>query len=102
MKIMATASKYAKDIITIAAAGALIAGAFTHFATAADVEKKFKILEISIKVVSLDSRKTYIEDQLFRLRAEGTNSPSNRAQIARFESELRDVQAKLRDLERPK
>ena len=91
---------HAKDFVAVGALAAMIYGGMTHFATAADVEKKFQALKIELKVVNLQSRKERIEDELFRLRAEGGNSPSTRAQIARYEAELRDISQRLRDLEK--
>ena len=91
---------HAKDFVAVLALTAMIAGGMNHFATAADVEKKFKSLQVELKVAGLEARRTRVEDELFRLRSEGKTDPGTRAQIARFESELRDVTQRLRDLEK--
>lgn len=91
---------HAKDLVAIFVLAGMIAGGMSHFATAADVEKKFTSIKVELKVVSLESRKSRIEDELFRLRSEAKVSPGISAQIARYEAELRDLSQRLRDLEK--
>lgn len=91
--------RYAQTLIALAAAGAVVYGGLTHFATAADVEKKFNVIQIDLKVVALEARKARIEDELFRLRSDSPRQ-GTQAQILRYEAELRDVSARLRDLEK--
>jgi len=67
-------------------------------ATNADVEKKFSAVKVEIKTVALEARRQRLEDELFRLRT-NVNEKGAMAQIQRYESELRDVTARLRQLE---
>ena len=48
---------------------------------------------------ALEARKARIEDELFRLRSDQARQ-GTQPQILRYESELRDVSARLRDLEK--
>lgn len=91
--------RYASMLITLAAAGGIVYGGLTHFATAADVEKKFNAIQIDLKIVALEARKSRIDDELFRLRSDPANK-GTQPQILRYEAELRDVTARLRDLEK--
>lgn len=90
--------RHSKEIVSLLLlVGMLIAG-MSHFATAAEVEKKFAAVKIEIKVVGLESRRDRIQDELFRLRND-INQKGTAAQIERYESELLDVSARLRQLE---
>lgn len=100
LEINGFVSKYARDMTAVLVLVGMAGVGATHFATAADVEKKFQTLRAEIKISTLESRKARIEDELFRLRSDGGNSSSTRAQIARYEAELRDISQRLRDLEK--
>lgn len=91
---------HAKDLAAVFVLIGMAYAGMTHFATAADVEKKYNSLRIEIKVSTLEGRKARIEDELFRLRSDGGKSAGTSAQIQRYESELRDVSQRLRDLEK--
>ena len=91
--------RYAQTLIALAMAGGILYGGLTHFATAADVEKKFNAIQVDLKVVALEARKARIEDELFRLRSDPARQ-GTQPQILRYEAELRDVFARLRDLEK--
>lgn len=88
---------HAKDIGAVLILVGTISVGTTHFATAADVNAKYTLLKTEIKATGLEARKSRIEDELYRLRNEPP-SRGNDAQIKRFEAELLDISAKLRDL----
>jgi len=90
--------RHAKDITAFLVLCMLGFSGFSYFASAADVEKKFTAVKVEIKTVALEARRQRIEDELFRLRIGGRDK-GTLAQIQRFESELRDVSARLRQLE---
>jgi len=90
--------RHAKDVAgVVVLLGMMIAG-LSHFATAADVEQKFTAIKIELKTVALEARRQRIEDELFRLRSD-TKQKGTMPQIERYESELRDVSARLRQLD---
>ena len=93
--------RHAKDIAAIVLLAGMVISGSTYFATAADVEQKFSSLKVDIKKSALEGRKLNIEDALFRLRS-GPKQQGTTAQIERFEAELRDVSARLRQLEERK
>jgi len=95
---MVVVQRYAQTLIAVVIASGMVYGGVTHFATAADVEKKFKSVQTDIKVTANEARRDRLNDELFRLRS-GPNFKGRDAQIQRFESELRDVNARLRALE---
>jgi len=86
-----------KNIAGVLVLVGMMWGLPTYFATAADVNAKFTQLRVEIKANNLESRKARIEDELYRLRNEPL-SRGNDAQIKRFEAELLDISAKLRDM----
>ena len=90
---------HAKDAVAVLVLVGMGIAGINHFATAADVEKKFNALSTKIELAVMEARKARIEDELFRLRT-GPADKGTLAQIERFESELRNVNAKVRDLER--
>ena len=90
--------RHSKDIVAVLVLGSMLLAGFSYFASAADVEKKFTAVKVEIKTVALEARRQRIEDELFRLRS-GPPSKGATAQIHRYESELRDVSARLRQLE---
>jgi len=90
---------HAKDIAGVVLLMGMASAGMNHFATAADVTQKFNAVRVEIKIVALEARKTRVEDELFRLRSD-PKKQGTQAQIQRFEAELRDVTARLRDLER--
>ena len=92
---------HAKELVAVGALIAMASAGMTHFATAADVDKKFISIKMELKTVSLEARKARIEDELFRLRSD-TKQKGTMPQILRYEAELRDVSARLRDLEKQK
>ena len=92
---------HAKELVALGALVAMASAGMTHFATAADVDKKFMAIKVELKTVSLEARKARIEDELFRLRSD-TKQKGTMPQILRYEAELRDVSARLRDLEKQK
>ena len=92
---------HAKDLVAVGVLAAMATAGLTHFATAADVDKKFASLRVELKSVALEARKARLEDELFRLRTD-TKQKGTQPQIQRYEAELRDVSARLRDLERSK
>jgi len=92
---------HAKDLMAVCALAVMVTAGMNHFATAADVEKKFQEVRVEIKTVALEVRKARIEDELFRLRSDPKQQGTH-AQIERYEAELRDVSARLRNLERSK
>ena len=89
--------RYAQTIIALVMVGGLAMAGLNHFATAADVAQ----IKGELKAVALDARKARIEDELFKLRSDKPTRGSN-AQIQRYESELRDINARLRDLQKAK
>lgn len=91
--------RYAQTFLLIGALSGMLYTGFTHFASAADVESKYKALDRKIDVARLMARKEKIEDDLFKLRSDPPRR-GTQAQIQRYETELRDVNARLRDLER--
>src|SRR3990172_2481783 len=99
--LVAFAFSHAKDAVAVLVLVGIVSGGLNHFATAADVQQKFGKLETKIELAVMEARKARIEDELFRLRT-GTKDKGTSAQIERFESELRNVNAKMRDLERSK
>lgn len=90
---------HAKDAVAVVIFTGMAIAGLNHFATAADVQQKFDTLTTKIDVAVMEGRKARIEDELFRLRT-GREDKGTKAQIERFESELRNVNAKIRDLER--
>ena len=96
---IAFAFAHAKDAVAVLVLAGMMVAGLNHFATAADVEKKFSTLSTKIDLAVMEARKARIEDELFRLRT-GAKDKGTQAQIERFESELRNVNAKIRDLER--
>ena len=96
---IAFAFAHAKDAVAVLMLIGIGIAGLNHFATAADVQQKFDTLTTKIDVAVMEGRKARIEDELFRLRT-GAKDKGTQAQIERFESELRNVNAKIRDLER--
>jgi len=96
---MVLLQRYAQTIVTICTAGLLIYGGLTHFATAGDVDKKFKEVSMKIDATSARQNRDRYEDELFRLRQQPA-SDVTQALIRRYESKLEDVNARLRDLEK--
>lgn len=90
--------RHAKDIAAIVLLGGMMVAGLAHFATAADVEQKFSAIKIEIKTVALEARRQRIEDELFRLRSD-IKQKGAQPQIERYDAELRDVSARLRQLE---
>ena len=90
--------RHAKEIAAVVLLVGMVVSGSTYFATAADVDNKFNSLKVDIKKSALEGRKLNIEDALFRLRS-GPREKGTIAQIERFEAELRDVSARLRQLE---
>ena len=90
---------HAKDIIAVFVLAGMVSVGMSHFATAADVSKKFAAIKIELKIAVFEARKARIEDELFRLRSD-TKKQGTDPQIQRYEAELRDVSARLRDLEK--
>lgn len=90
--------RHAKEIAAVVLLVGMVVSGSTYFATAADVDNKFNSLKTDIKKSALEGRKLSIEDALFRLRS-GPREKGTMAQIERFEAELRDVSARLRQLE---
>ena len=90
--------RYAKEIAAVVLLVGMVVSGSTYFATAADVDNKFNSLKVDIKKSALEGRKLNIEDALFRLRS-GPREKGTIAQIERFEAELRDVSARLRQLD---
>ena len=99
MKINGFLITHAKDVVAVCVLIGMGYAGMTHFATAADVNRKFESLKTELKVVSLEARKARIEDELFRLRGDAQQKNSQ-PQIQRYEAELRDVSQRLRDLEK--
>jgi len=93
--------RYAQTIVVLSVAGGVLYGGFTHFATAGDVDKKFKQVAMQIDVTSARQSKERYEDELFKLRQERTTDVT-KALIQRYESKLQDINARLRDLEKSK
>jgi hypothetical protein len=93
--------RHAKEIAAIVLLAGMVISGSTYFATAADVEQKFSSLKVDIKKSALEGRKLNIEDALFRLRS-SPKQQGTTAQIERFEAELRDVSARLRQLDERK
>ena len=90
--------RHAKDIAGVLVLGGMMIAGLSHFATAADVEKKFASVKVETKTVALEARRQRIEDELFRLRS-GTREKGTAAQIERYEADLLDVSARLRQLD---
>lgn len=90
--------RHAKEIAAVVLLAGMVVSGSTYFATAADVDNKFNSLKTDIKKSALEGRKLNIEDALFRLRS-GPKQQGTVAQIERFEAELRDVSARLRQLD---
>jgi len=90
--------RHAKEIAAIVLLAGMVISGSTYFATAADVDQKFNSLKVDIKKSALEGRKLNIEDALFRLRS-GPREKGTVAQIERFEAELRDVSARLRQID---
>jgi len=67
-------------------------------AASQDVEKKFASVQSAITKSSLETRQQRIQDELFRLRSD-TQQKGTMPQIQRFEAELLDVSARLRQLD---
>lgn len=103
--------KHAKDIIAVVVLAGMMVAGMNHFATAGDVEKKFnqvgvdmsqKFNQISIqyKAGRLEDRKKAVEDKLDDLRETPDSRMRNVGRIKRLETELDDLSAKIRNLER--
>jgi len=90
--------RHAKDIAAAVVLFGMAMAGVSYFATAADVDKKFSAVKVEIKTVALEARRQRIEDELFRLRL-GSPEKGTTAQIQRYEAELRDVTARLRQLD---
>ena len=97
--LVAFAFSHAKDAVAVLLLVGMGIAGLNHFATAADVQQKFGKLETKIDLAVMEARKARIEDELFRLRT-GSKDKGSQAQIERFESELRNVNARIRDPER--
>lgn len=96
----------AKNLVALIMLGGLIGAGFGHFASAADVNQKFRSIQAQIYSVAVEGkidsetrRRDRIQDELFRLR-NGPNTKGSRAQIQRYESQLQDSNQRLRDLEK--
>lgn len=92
--------RWMQTIIMLGAIVPISVAAFTHFATAADVEKKFTTLRAEMRMESAILQKKMMEIELFKLRSSGKNDPVTQAQIDQFESELNNLNAKIRELDR--
>lgn len=97
--------KYAQTLVSLALAVGVVVTGLNHFATAGDVDTKFKVLRQEIRQSSLDqqiatmrSERQRYDDKLFELRAE-RNPRKNQPTIQRYESLLQDTNQRLRDLE---
>ena len=93
------AGKRASEIFSIILVGTALYGVHSYYASAADVDKKYERLDSKVDVGLSELRKAMIADQLVRLRT-GKKDPSTDAQIKHYESELQNVNDKLRDLDR--
>lgn len=94
--------RYAQLLVTGALAVGVIVAAINHFATAADVEQKFLAVKRQITVATVTARKQIVEDKLYDLRSLSRQNSATRAAIEKYDAELRDLNARLRDLEREK
>lgn len=92
--------RYAQFIVTMIAIIAAMYGASKHFATAADVDKKFSDMRIELRLNAAATQKQILEIELYKLRSSGKSDPATMAQIRQFETELDNVNAKIRDLEK--
>jgi len=90
--------RYAHELVTFTTAGIIMWGGFSYFATAADVETKFELLDRKIDTTAAEERKYRIENELFRLRSTNSRDPSIKAQIQRYEADLQTIDNRLRDL----
>jgi hypothetical protein len=91
--------RYAQTLIAVVIAGGMVYGGLTHFATAGDVEQKFKTLAVENKASEYRLTRLFLMSELYRLRKE-RRTPDNEAQIKSLESQLQDADQRLRDIER--
>jgi hypothetical protein len=97
--MLAIVGRRASEIFSIILVGGALYGAHSYYASAADVDKKYERLDNKVDVGLSELRKAMIADQLVRLRT-GKKDAGTDAQIKHYESELQNINAKLRDLER--
>jgi len=97
--VLVLLQRYAQFIIIMAT---IMSGAYytvTNFATAADLRELKTTFRVELKVVALEARRDRIQDELYKMRSEGGDDKATKAQIERYEGELRDIRQRLRDLE---
>jgi len=97
--VLVLLQRYAQFIIIMATISSGAYYTVTNFATAADLAELKTSFRVELKVVSLEARRDRIQDELYKMRAEGVEDRATKAQIERYEGELRDIRQRLRDLE---
>lgn len=98
-KVRVTVHRWLSTIIAAAIVASGLWAAPMYFATAADVNKKYSELRAEMKLESALLQKRIMEIELFKLRSSGKTDPVTQAQINQFESELVNLNAKIRQLE---
>lgn len=96
---------HAKDLVAVLVLAGLVLGGYSHFATAADVEKKFSAIQMQITQASRDAKRERllsdrdrVEDKLRELRH--SRFRSAKENIPHYEARLQDINERLRNLER--